>query len=225
MLAHFEDMGMWNIRILPLLIYPGCPVSLKGSGRLDSYKFSNIIIQGITVESLTSRGLLLATINTSRPLERCHIADSQVFDIAGSAAAATAAIDYITGVPDGVWLAGISNSGLNPNADLLENIFLREVGIDTTLLNEDGSKIAFVVRKGDSSSSKAAIARKGGGPVAVVADLTERKDGKLEHRKITKQPLFATLIHCSKYLRDQIFKAIYLEIYLENSFQVVVLFS
>ncbi len=32
-------------------------------------------------------------------------------------------------------------------------------------------------------------------------------------------------IHCSKYLRDQIFKAIYLEIYWEKSFQIVVLFS
>ncbi len=33
------------------------------------------------------------------------------------------------------------------------------------------------------------------------------------------------LIHCSKHLRDQTFKAIYLEIYWEKSFQIVVLFS
>ncbi len=32
-------------------------------------------------------------------------------------------------------------------------------------------------------------------------------------------------IHCSKYLREQIFKAIYLEIYWEKPFQIVVLFS
>ncbi len=32
-------------------------------------------------------------------------------------------------------------------------------------------------------------------------------------------------LHCSKYLREQIFKAIYLEIYWEKSFQIVVLFS
>ncbi len=32
-------------------------------------------------------------------------------------------------------------------------------------------------------------------------------------------------IHCSKHLREQTFKAIYLEIYWEKSFQIVVLFS
>ncbi len=32
-------------------------------------------------------------------------------------------------------------------------------------------------------------------------------------------------VHCSKYLRDQIFKAIYLEIHWGKSFQIVVLFS
>ncbi len=34
-----------------------------------------------------------------------------------------------------------------------------------------------------------------------------------------------TYIHCSKYSRDQIFKAVYLEIYWEKSFKIVVPFS
>ena len=35
----------------------------------------------------------------------------------------------------------------------------------------------------------------------------------------------ANLLHYSKYLREQIFKAKYLEIYWEKSFQILVLFS
>ncbi len=35
----------------------------------------------------------------------------------------------------------------------------------------------------------------------------------------------ADLIHCSKHLRDQTFKAIYLEMYWEKSFQIAVLLS
>ena len=42
----------------------------------------------------------------------------------------------------------------------------------------------------------------------------------LYRRKLTKRKK----IHCSKYLREQIFKAIYFEIYWEKSFQIVVLF-
>ncbi len=39
--------------------------------------------------------------------------------------------------------------------------------------------------------------------------------------------LFYSILHCSKYLRDQVFKAImiYLKIYWEKSFQIVVMFS
>ncbi len=104
-----------------------------------------------------------------------------MFDIHLSAAEATAATDYIAGLPYGKWLVGISRERLDPNANLLENVFRHELGIDTTLLNEDHSKIAFVARKGDNSAGKASVGLREGGPVSVVMDLTYRKDGKQEN--------------------------------------------
>lgn len=119
---------------------------------------------------------MLATIDTSDPLEPCRISGSQTFDIYASPTAATAAMNYVNAVPEGTWLLGVSRNSIRIYLYLIKDFFLNELGIDMWQINNDLSRIAFAVVKGDKTTLKVNTLNYGY-HIYLVADLTERRDG------------------------------------------------
>lgn len=165
-----------DVNVLTCIPPPlGCPVKLLSSSGGDS----GIQVNGAPPHLAPSRGLMLATMNISDPLEPCQISGSQTFDIHASTAAATGATDYMTAVPEGTWLLGVSRGSISAYLHLMKDFFLDELGIDTWELTHTWSRIVFAVVKGDKTTLKVHSIHYAY-HVFLVADLTERKDGKLK---------------------------------------------
>ena len=151
-----------------------------GSGAIDRIKEARINVDGsLALVHASPRGLLLARVNTTIPLEKCSIIDFRNFDLYNSSHA-TYATKYINATQHGTWLLGITKYSIHVYASLVKDFILKTLGIHMTMMSEAYSKMAFAVRKGDKSTSKVSMARKGGGPVRLVADLTKRKEGKCQ---------------------------------------------
>ena len=85
-------------------------------------------------------------------------------------------MNYVNAVPEGTWLLGVSRNSIRIYLYLIKDFFLNELGIDMWQINNDLSRIAFAVVKGDKTTLKVNTLNYGY-HIYLVADLTERRDG------------------------------------------------
>ncbi len=135
----------------------------------------------------SSHGLLLAKLNTTSPMDKCYITDFDVFNF-NTLSGTRAAIEYINNTQHGTWLLGITKTTIDRYAFIVEDFFLETLFIDMSFIVRPDSQMAFAARKGDKTI--VSVVKRPQGPVRVVADLTERKDGKF----LTPFPESNTLI-------------------------------
>ncbi len=128
------------------------------SGKLDSVIDARINMDGHPVVVHPSHGLLLARVNTSSPLDKCHIFDYQIFDMHNASSNVTSVKNYINDTQHGTWLLGITKYSIHAYIHLAKDFILSTLGIDMTLMTEAYSKMAFAVRKGDKSTAKVSTA-------------------------------------------------------------------